>query len=59
MAGLSNAAIHAPWMASPVELEAAGIKLGETYPMPVVDHAEAREKTLQRYGVARAKALQK
>jgi deoxyribodipyrimidine photo-lyase len=59
LAGLSNAAIHAPWMASPVELEAAGIKLGETYPMPVVDHAEAREKTLQRYGVARAKALQK
>jgi deoxyribodipyrimidine photo-lyase len=59
LAGLSNAAIHAPWLASPVELEAAGIKLGETYPRPVVDHAEAREKTLQRYGVARAKALQK
>jgi len=57
LAGLSNAAIHAPWTASPVELEAAGIKLGETYPMPVVDHAEAREKTLQRYGVARAKAV--
>jgi deoxyribodipyrimidine photo-lyase len=59
LAGLSNAAIHAPWAASPVELEAAGIKLGDNYPWPVVDHAEAREKTLQRYGAARAKALQK
>jgi deoxyribodipyrimidine photo-lyase len=59
LAGLSNAAIHSPWTASPVELEAAGIKLGENYPKPVVDHAEAREKTLQRYGVARAKTLQK
>jgi len=53
LAGLSNAAIHAPWLASPVELEAAGITLGETYPKPVVDHAEAREKTLQRYAAAR------
>ncbi|MDH6591377.1 deoxyribodipyrimidine photo-lyase [Variovorax sp. TBS-050B] len=59
LAGLANGAIHAPWTASPVELEAAGIELGKTYPMPIVDHAEAREKTLQRYGVARAKALQK
>jgi deoxyribodipyrimidine photo-lyase len=53
LAGLSNAAIHAPWAASPVELEAAGIKLGETYPSPVVDHAEAREQTLRRYGAVR------
>ncbi|MCY1251715.1 FAD binding domain of DNA photolyase [compost metagenome] len=52
-------AIHAPWMASPVELEAAGVRLGENYPKPVVDHAEAREKTMQRYAAARAKALQK
>ncbi|MDQ0589217.1 cryptochrome/photolyase family protein [Variovorax paradoxus] len=54
LAGLSNAAIHAPWMASPVELEAAGIKLGETYPRPVVDHAEAREQTLRRYAAVRS-----
>ena len=59
LAGLSNVAIHAPWMASPVELEAAGVRLGENYPKPVVDHAEAREKTMQRYAAARAKALQK
>ncbi|RZI75393.1 MAG: deoxyribodipyrimidine photo-lyase [Variovorax sp.] len=54
LANLSNAAIHAPWTASPVELEAAGLKLGEDYPKPVVDHAEARERTLQRYGVVKS-----
>lgn len=53
LARLSDKVIHAPWTASPVELEAAGLVLGETYPKPVVDHAEARERTLQRYGVVR------
>jgi len=50
---LSDAAIHAPWAAAPLELEAAGIKLGENYPKPIVDHAEARERTLQRYAVVK------
>ncbi|MCU4118456.1 cryptochrome/photolyase family protein [Variovorax sp. N23] len=53
LAPLSNKVIHAPWTASPVELEAAGLTLGEHYPKPIVDHAEARERTLQRYGVVR------
>jgi len=50
---LPDAAIHAPWKATPLELEAAGIKLGENYPKPIVDHAEARERTLQRYAVVK------
>ncbi|MEJ8811868.1 deoxyribodipyrimidine photo-lyase [Variovorax ureilyticus] len=50
---LPNASIHAPWTATPVELEAAGVKLGENYPRPIVDHAEARERTLQRYAVVK------
>ncbi|RZI94883.1 MAG: deoxyribodipyrimidine photo-lyase, partial [Variovorax sp.] len=53
LAGLSDKSIHAPWAATPVELEAAELKLGESYPKPVIDHAEARERTLQRYGVVR------
>jgi deoxyribodipyrimidine photo-lyase len=53
LAPLSNKVIHAPWTASPVELEAAGLTLGEQYPKPMVDHAEARDRTLQRYGVVR------
>jgi deoxyribodipyrimidine photo-lyase len=38
--------IHAPWAASPLDLSAAGISLGRTYPKPVVDHAFARERAL-------------
>ena len=53
LAGLSDKDIHAPWNASPVELEAAGVELGGNYPLPVVDHAEAREKTLARYSVVK------
>ena len=53
LAKLSNKAIHAPWDAGPLELAAAGVELGANYPAPIVDHAEARERTLQRYGVVR------
>lgn len=53
LAGLTNKAIHAPWLAGPVELASAGIELGRHYPWPVVDHAQAREKTLQRYAVVK------
>jgi deoxyribodipyrimidine photo-lyase len=51
LAGLSDAAIHAPWQAPELELLAADVALGKTYPHPIVDHALAREKTLERYGV--------
>ncbi|MES2423066.1 MAG: deoxyribodipyrimidine photo-lyase [Pseudomonadota bacterium] len=53
LAGLPTRALHAPWLASPIELAAAGVELGKTYPRPVVDHAEARERTLQRYAVVK------
>ncbi|MEO7056718.1 MAG: deoxyribodipyrimidine photo-lyase [Caldimonas sp.] len=52
LAGLADDLIHAPWELGPIELEAAGVELGRDYPRPVVDHAEAREKTLARYGAA-------
>ncbi|VTY25901.1 Deoxyribodipyrimidine photo-lyase [Xylophilus ampelinus] len=54
LAKLPDKSIHAPWLAAPLELEAAGVTLGESYPKPVVDHAEARERTLQRYAVVRS-----
>jgi deoxyribodipyrimidine photo-lyase len=52
---LSDKAIHAPWLAKPIELAEADVKLGENYPLPVVDHAEARDKTLARYAVVKGK----
>lgn len=54
LAGLAAPALHAPWTAPPLELAAAGITLGETYPRPIVDHEAARARTLQRYAVVRA-----
>jgi deoxyribodipyrimidine photo-lyase len=45
--------IHAPWELGPIELKAAGVELGRDYPLPIVDHAEAREKTLQRYAAVK------
>ena len=53
LAGLSAKAVHAPWMAKPGELSAAGCVLGRDYPTPIVDHAAARALTLQRYKVVR------
>ena len=44
LSGLSAAHIHAPWDAPKAELARAGIVLGQTYPMRIVDHmAAARE----------------
>ena len=54
LAALPDKAIHAPWLARPLELAAAALKLGVDYPLPVVDHAVAREKTLARYAVVKA-----
>ena len=54
LAGLGDDLIHAPWEAGPIELEAAGVELGRDYPRPIVDHAEAREKSLARYAAVRA-----
>lgn len=48
---------HAPWQARPLELAEAGVALGRDYPFPVVDHAAAREKTLERYAVVKAHAM--
>ena len=56
LAGLPNKALHAPWLARPLELQGAGVRLGETYPLPVVEHEAARHKTLARYAVVRAGA---
>ena len=53
LAKLPNAAIHAPWLAKPVDLQSAGFVLERDYRAPIVDHAEARERTLLRYAVVK------
>jgi len=49
LAQVATAHIHAPWDAAPLELAAAGVFLGDTYPDPIVDHSFARERALARY----------
>jgi deoxyribodipyrimidine photo-lyase len=51
LADLPLPVLHAPWEANAVELAAAGIVLGRDYPLPIVDHEEARQRTLARYAV--------
>lgn len=53
LAALGPKAIHAPWLAKPLEMATAGLVLGRDYPEPIVDHARARARTLLRYGVVR------
>ena len=43
---LSDKDIHAPWEATDIELRAAGVELGKTYPKPMMDHGEARDRAL-------------
>ena len=43
LARLPDKLIHAPWLARPVDLAAAGVELGRDYPPPLVDHATARQ----------------
>jgi deoxyribodipyrimidine photo-lyase len=46
LARLPNAVIHEPWSAPAEILAAAGVRLGSTYPHPIVDHAAARTRAL-------------
>lgn len=54
LAKLDDRLIHAPWLARPVDLHAAGIELGRDYPPPLVMHDAARARTLERFAAARA-----
>jgi deoxyribodipyrimidine photo-lyase len=54
LAKLPDDAIHAPWEATPMTLAAADVRLGETYPHPIVDHAAARARALAAYASIRS-----
>ena len=43
---LPNKFIHKPWEASPEVLQEANVKLGKSYPRPIVDLRESRDKAL-------------
>lgn len=49
VADLPDKYLHKPWEAPAAILEDAGIRLGETYPSPIVDHKAARQAALDAY----------
>ena len=53
LAALPDKALHAPWQARPVDLAATGLVLGRDYPLPIVQHDQARQRTLERYAVVK------
>jgi deoxyribodipyrimidine photo-lyase len=46
LAKLPTSVIHRPWEAPPVLLAGAGVRLGQTYPAPIVEHGAARARAL-------------
>ncbi|MGX9962979.1 cryptochrome/photolyase family protein [Roseomonas sp. F4] len=54
LAKLPDAYVHKPWEAPPEILAAAGVRLGQNYPRPVIDHAEGRARALAAFEALRA-----
>lgn len=50
LASLPAAYLHKPWEAPAPVLRAAGVRLGETYPWPLVDLKSSRERALAAFG---------
>jgi deoxyribodipyrimidine photo-lyase len=55
IARLPDRWLHAPWTAPPLVLDQAGVRLGRTYPAPIVDHDFARARALEAYAVVKGR----
>jgi deoxyribodipyrimidine photo-lyase len=55
LANLPAEHIHAPWDAPESVLSDAGVKLGDTYPTPIIDLMEGRDRALAAYKVISSK----
>jgi deoxyribodipyrimidine photo-lyase len=53
LSALPDKFIHAPWLAPMATLRQAGLTIGSNYPAPIVQHEEARKRTLERYAVVK------
>lgn len=49
LAGVPAPLIHSPWLMSPQQMAGSACLIGRDYPAPIVDHAEARARTLARF----------
>lgn len=55
LARIADHYIHAPWKAPEAVLQAAGVRLGSSYPRPIVDHDRARRAALDALGAMQGK----
>ena len=53
LASIPSKYINSPWMAPASVLSDGAVKLGKTYPLPIVDHAEARANALAAFAELR------
>ncbi len=53
LAGLPEKYIHKPWLAPATVLRDAGLRLGQDYPQPLVDHDAARKAALAAFAQLR------
>ena len=53
LTGVDVKFIHEPWRMTADEQRAAGVEIGKDYPAPVIDHAAARNRTLEIYAAVR------
>jgi len=53
VAALPGKYLHKPWTAPAKVLAKAQVELGKTYPRPLVDHKQARERALSAYRATR------
>ena len=56
LAKLPDSKIHEPWKANKADLEKARLVIGETYPAPIVDLGEGRERALAAYKAIKGEA---
>jgi len=57
LSSLPTKYIHDPWNAPVTVLDDAGVVLGSDYPMPVVDHGQARARALAAYAELKSMTL--
>jgi deoxyribodipyrimidine photo-lyase len=53
LADVPGPRLHAPWEMKPAEQQASGCVIGQDYPPPIVNHDEARKRTLARFKAVR------
>jgi deoxyribodipyrimidine photo-lyase len=54
LANYPDRQIHAPWLVPAQDQQRYGAVIGRDYPGPIVDHAQARARTLERYAVVKS-----